>query len=693
MGVSLSTEDSIGNPVLSAHRRDIQGLRALAVLAVVAYHAHLPVPGGFTGVDVFFVISGFVITGMLIRERAGIGRIRFGRFYARRFKRLIPALALMVAVTTIVAAIVLPPFGAQETTAKTAIGAMLISANAVIAHVTGGYFTTPAAANPLLNTWSLSVEEQFYLVFPAMLAIGWALARNRPRSRWTILIVSLVTAGSLVLAIAGSRGIALPAEGWLLGFYSPLTRAWEFAVGALLALGAARLARLTDRMRTGAGWVGIALILAGLALINGSTPFPGPMTLLPVLGTALLIAAAGAGPLGRLLSSGPAVRIGDWSYSIYLWHWPFITIAVLLVPGIWWVAPLAAAASFAPAIASYRWVEQPIRQMPMPGRSRAWTWAIAIVAVPVAIAVGVGALAQRDAWVTSAVVPALRNFSANYEPHKGWRECLSTGTLDGQASAMVPFGTCRWNPAGTGSPIYLIGDSNAAQFTEAAIGAAERLDSPLILDAAADCPVLDAAISGPTRTPAGDAACDQRVAQVLQALEKATPGTVILANTDMYAWKPAFSIGSTRAELSDDPAAKVTSYAQGLANVIDRLQRAGHRVVVVQPIHRFEGVGQEWNPTLCTIIDFLGTGCRAEVPLTEVDTRQGPIRSAITQLAAERRVPVIDLRERLCINGVCPTTNDGMQLYVDAGHISVPVSQDSVDTFAVAITQAREGLG
>ena len=159
---------------MTSHRRpDIQGLRAIAVVMVVAFHAGLPVPGGFVGVDVFFVISGFVITTMLQREWVSSGRIRFRQFYLKRFKRLTPALALLVSITLIASAVVLSPLGPQEIAAKTGIGAMLLSANFVIARSTGGYFDPAAATNPLLNTWSLSVEEQFYLVFPAVIFLGW----------------------------------------------------------------------------------------------------------------------------------------------------------------------------------------------------------------------------------------------------------------------------------------------------------------------------------------------------------------------------------------------------------------------------------------------------------------------------------------------------------------------------------------
>ncbi|NCY17160.1 MAG: hypothetical protein EBX39_10405 [Actinobacteria bacterium] len=363
-----------------------------------------------------------------------------------------------------------------------------------------------------------------------------------------------------------------------------------------------------------------------------------------------------------------------------------ITIACLLVPTVWWVAPLAAALSFLPAVASYHWVEQPIRTRPMPRPARAWPAAVGIIAVPVALAIGIGALAQRDTWVSAAVIPGLRDFSSSYQAHEGWRECLSTGTLDGAAGAMVPFGSCEWNATATGTPIYLVGDSNAAQFTEAAIGAATSLGRPLVLDAAADCPVLAVEITGPTRTPAGDQRCHQRNAALLEALTSGTPGTVIIANTDMYTWKPAFRMGTTGADLSADPDVKVRAYAQGLGTVVDRLREAGHHVVIVQPVHRYEVAPNAWNPATCTILDFLATGCTAALPRADVDAQQAPIRAAIEQVRKQSGATIIDLLDLLCSAQSCPTQRDGMQLYVDSGHISVPLSQQAVDLFRTAVS-------
>lgn len=309
----------------SSRRVDIQGLRAAAVLMVVAFHAGMPVPGGFIGVDVFFVISGFVITAMLGREWAVTGRIHFGKFYIRRFKRLTPALAVMIATTMTVSALVLPPVGTQETAAQTAVGAMLLAANLVIARTTGAYFDAPAETNPLLNTWSLSVEEQFYLAFPLVLAIGWWLARRTRIARFTpVVLVTVVATFSFGLSVLGSSGYTFTGGswvtgGWLTGFYSPLTRAWEFATGALLALASAKLVVASRRIAFSLGLVGTLFLSASLLLINGATPFPGLWTLLPVIGTMLIILAGtnGSNSITRVLSAvrWPKLAIGRTRYT------------------------------------------------------------------------------------------------------------------------------------------------------------------------------------------------------------------------------------------------------------------------------------------------------------------------------------------------------------------------------------------
>ena len=339
-------------------------MRAIAVGMVVAFHAGIPVPGGFVGVDVFFVISGFVITAMLHREKVRTGRIGFPQFYLKRLIRLAPALALLVVLTMIASAIIFSPFGAQTNAAKTGIGAILFTANFVIARSTGGYFDSAAENNPLLNTWSLSVEEQFYMAFPAVIAFAWYIAsQSRRLHRFPFLLFSSIAVLSFGLALAGSFDRAFKGSDLILGFYSPFTRAWEFIVGAILALTLAKVQpKKSHKFMTIIGMLGIGMLIASLWLITESTMFPGPWTLLPVAGTLLLLyAGISKNPVSSTLSARPLVRIGDWSYSIYLWHWPFIVFAVFLWPFSYLTAIIAAAVSIAPAVASYYLVEQPIR--------------------------------------------------------------------------------------------------------------------------------------------------------------------------------------------------------------------------------------------------------------------------------------------------------------------------------------------
>ena len=384
--------------VSEGRRPDIQGLRAVAVLLVVAFHSGLPVPGGFVGVDVFFVISGFVITGMIRREHSSTGRFRFGRFYFRRFKRLTPALALMVAVTMVLSFCLLSPFGTQQKAASTGIGAMLLQANFVIAQTTGGYFDAPAESNPLLHTWSLSVEEQFYLMFPAILVLGWALSRRGERRIPAVMaLVTVVALISFGLAVMGAGG---PADSRFLGFYSPFTRAWEFAVGALLALGTMGRALRFRRHAVVGAWLGVALIAASAWTINSTTPFPGPWTLLPVCGTLLLIAAGTQHTtwVSRALAFPAVVKVGDWSYSIYLWHWPLRVFAVSLWPDVPLVAVLAVTVSIVPAVVSYRWVEQPLRRLPPLTRPRTLGLVVAVVCPATLLAATLG-VAANEYWL------------------------------------------------------------------------------------------------------------------------------------------------------------------------------------------------------------------------------------------------------------------------------------------------------
>ena len=333
------------------YRPDIDGLRALAVMLVVLNHAGLGFPGGYIGVDVFFVISGYLITGILLRELAQ-GTFSFWAFWERRVRRIFPALFVVTACTVIAGYRLLLPadFFALG---KSVVAATLGYSNI---HFWGesGYFDTSTAEKPLLHTWSLAVEEQFYLFIPLLL---FALAMTG-RQRWTRSILTALFTFSLLSAC------------WLVWrrtsftFYWLPTRAWELLGGSLLAMAPA-LSEPLARRRGLLAWAGLSLILLPACLYTKETIFPGPAAILPVLGAVLLIATGGATPTSvhRCLEWKPVVFVGTISYSLYLVHWPPIAFAnyFALVPPPWWTRACWVAISLVLATLSWWLVETPFR--------------------------------------------------------------------------------------------------------------------------------------------------------------------------------------------------------------------------------------------------------------------------------------------------------------------------------------------
>jgi peptidoglycan/LPS O-acetylase OafA/YrhL len=662
---------------------------------VVAFHAGLPVPGGFVGVDVFFVISGFVITAILRREWHQTGRIRFGRFYLRRFKRLTPALALMVAVVVLISFVVLSPIGGQSTVARTALGAMLLSANFVISRYSGGYFGESAETNPLLNTWSLSVEEQFYLAFPALLALGWMLARRRGLLRLSpIAIVAGVALVSFGLAVAGSMGLTFHGSDIILGFYSPFTRAWEFAVGALLAVALATGTVNVPRVlsTSACGLLGAAMLAASLWLITDATPFPGPWTLLPVVGTLLLLLAGNDQQAAstRALSSKPMNKIGDWSYSIYLWHWPFIVFAGLIWPETPVLLVAAAVASMAPALASYHWVETPIRNSKASSRRRLAALVAVTVGVPVTLAGLLGMASRFDFWVASAASQRVAAFIEGHRPHEAWEDCLSTATTVGPSGTLNVWGSCVWGVEAPSMPLYLVGDSNSGMLAEALSRSAESLDSPLVMDSAAACPLVDWHLSGESSMTQIADICRGHVDETLSQLESAKPGVVVIANSDVYVRSDLYFAAGAPQGLTNDRAGKTAAWSEGLREVVNRLRSHGHKVLLVQPVHRY-GYPYAWSPSTCTLFAIASGNCEASMPLDFLESLQRSTRTTIESLSDQSGVGVIDLRPYLCEGGACPTVRkDGMALYADPAHISVPASVGLTSQFLEAIQRVSQ---
>ncbi len=373
-----------------AHRDDVQGLRAIAVLTVIASHASVPfLSGGFVGVDVFFVISGFLISQLLFREVEKSGRLSIPGFYARRARRILPA-ATLVTIATVAASAIWLSAVDLLTVVKDALWAVFFAANIHFAEVGTDYFAQEEPPSPLQHYWSLSVEEQFYLVWPALLLVLVLLARRRSLPRGLVLAVLLVLTGaSFVWSVVSTSSDPLAA------YFSTPARAWELGLGALTALVASSVAsRMSSLVR---GLVCLAgLVLIGIACVayGDQTPFPGSAAAVPVVGSALVLLAGAGGqsaqPLPvRALGVLPMRVVGDWSYSLYLWHWPVLIIAERRVGDLgFWRTALCVAVVFVLSALTYRYVEQPFRSPRRFPTRRALTLYPAAVAIVAAGSLG-----------------------------------------------------------------------------------------------------------------------------------------------------------------------------------------------------------------------------------------------------------------------------------------------------------------
>lgn len=664
-------------------RPDIQGLRALAVLVVVLFHAGLAIPGGFVGVDVFFVISGFVISRMLLREFQTTGSIHFRSFFGRRFRRLTPALALVLFVTLIASAFLESPMGGQKATAATALGGMSLLANAVIFRATGGYFEPAAESNPLLHIWSLSVEEQFYVVFPffllGVLVLGRRLARGRTLPLVGVVAVTLLSAG---VAMAVASGWEAPLHPFLTSYYSPLTRVWEFGVGVIVAMMPALRAPRSGNPAVVASIAGLGLLAASMFVINGTTTFPGPLTLLPVLGTALLLHGGGyaLNPLNRALGARPMVWLGDLSYSWYLWHWPMIVFASVIFPG---SLPAKAGAAFlalVPAMMSYRYVEQPIRDMNGLSK-RGFVRVAAVVVAPAILLPGLVLFAADKGW-------GLEKIQSIQALHPGWSECMSFATMPNGPSTNPSFGGCSWNEASSGPGVYLVGDSNASQFSGPLIQASEEANRPFSMRTAGGCPFLDVfrqvgdAFDGP------DQLCRDYYESTLSWLTAEENGTVVIASTEGYWIEENMAIGANPNSVQASPPGRSEALKAGMSSTVSALQNAGHQVVLVQALPHPTFAGYKDVPVRCSVIALATSSCSLEVPRSEIDAVQLPARSATDEVASATGAYVLDLNDSFCGQSTCSMNRGDELLYQDSFHITVDASRSLTPRFAGALLGA-----
>ena len=408
------------------HRADVQGLRAVAVLLVALAHAGVSfLAGGFVGVDVFFVLSGFLITGLLLAEAQATRSVSLVQFYVRRARRILPAAALTLVVTDIAAFFLLNLVRAR-TAVHDSLGAAAFAANFRYAARGVDYFARSEPPSPLLHFWSLSVEEQFYFVWPLLLSVALlgVFARQVLHTRRLLVAVVLLSVASFAWSVHATA--AVPAA----AYFSPFTRAWELGAGAAIAVAAPWLGRLPVPARTVAGWLGLAAIGFAAVVFSAATPFPGAAALVPVLGAALVIVAGlgeGSSRLaaGRLLALRPLGFVGDRSYSFYLWHWPVLILAVEYEGG---ALPLGVklvlvVGAFLLSCVTFALVEDPIRKGTRTVRRTGLVVALSAAAVAGAASAALAGIDREQA-----------RFEQRYDSSLGSARLVSA-TVDWRASS------------------------------------------------------------------------------------------------------------------------------------------------------------------------------------------------------------------------------------------------------------------
>ncbi len=635
---------------LGAYRRDIDGLRAVAVLAVVAFHVGLPgTSGGFVGVDVFFVISGFLITGLLAKEVALTGTIALAAFYARRVRRLLPALAVVLLTTLALGALVLSPRDAA-TLARSGLATAAFVSNLFFSRAAGDYFAGETGRMPLLHTWSLAVEEQFYMVWPALL-LGVALSvRRRPgafRSR-TLAVLTLVVAASLLASWWGTARVPLAA------FYMTPFRAWEFGLGGLLALSG-----YVARRR----WEGEALGLAGLAAIGASTvafdsetPFPGLAALVPVLGTLAVIAGGsrGEGQVWRGLGSAPLVRIGQLSYSWYLWHWPLLTLGRIHALGEPSRARDLALALLALALAelTYRLVEDPVR------RRKPWLFASTRGSLAMGAAISVS--------LAGVAAASLHQARSNVD------DVDDAAPINPGCNGFVARDQCTRGAWGGSPGLVIWGDSHARRLASLVDAFATEGRLPMLQRTHIACPPLEGVTStGPNRRPNLSCSAFNRSVQEEIAgearLHRVT-GVVLAARWANYLDNPDDDRTETRRSLVAggtvlDHAGAVSALRTSLQRRVDGLSRAGLRVLIVADLPEFP-----WPVPECV---RLRGAAACGVARAEVETWRAEALAVLREVASGREnVRLFDAVEAFCSSERCESVIGGEVMYADRHHLT-----------------------
>ncbi|GAA4288136.1 acyltransferase family protein [Georgenia daeguensis] len=659
-------------------RPDIEGLRAVACGLVVLGHAGVSfLPGGYVGVDVFFVISGFLITSLLLREIARDGRVDLPRFYARRARRLLPAAALVVVATIVGAWFVLSPMVGKET-AVDGLWTVFYALNLKLAAEGTDYLNAQEAPSLLQHFWSLAVEEQFYLLWPVLLmaVAGTLVARGsraartaadgppKLRTARVAVVLVLVIAGSLALSV-WQTGAAQP---W--AYFGLHTRAWELAVGALLAVALPAVRRLWGPAAVALGWAGLAAVLYAGVSFDSATPFPGYAAALPVSGAAAIIAAGVAAPgrgVGRLLGLRPLTTVGGLSYGWYLWHWPALT----LLPAAFGLTPsvpvllLSAAAALILAAISLRLVENPVRFSPSlsaPGDGLSLGFAVssvlALTAVVALVAPGgtprgeqvdIATVAQEPGTSLQPVLqesldggPVPENLTPQIESAK---EDLPASRADGCHADLLesaPTEPCVYGDPAGARTVVLFGDSHADQWQPAVHEAAAEAGWKVVHRTKSACTpasmTIDSEDLGRQYTE-----CDTWREDVLSEMEELRPDLVLMG--------ASYGLGDAGAG----------EWGEAMTTTMSRLTQAADRVVLVEDIPVRSSSGADCVAANLDDVSACALERSAATPHADV---ADAVRDAVTRAGGE----VVETLDWFCTDEACPEVIGNYLVHRDATH-------------------------
>lgn len=654
------------------YRADIEGLRAVAVMLVVAAHAGLPwLQGGFIGVDVFFVLSGYLITGLLVQEIDRTGRIALLDFYARRLRRLLPALLLMLCGSSLLAILLLGP-SEQPGQAKAAVAASLWLSNLHFNSVQLDYFGTGAESSLFLHTWSLGVEEQFYLAWPlwVLFLLGsWSWQgghRNWQRLRGGMLATML-----LCLALSIFLTYVQPTQ----GFYLMPSRAWQFALGAITLLTFSRTAGSAQSLtapgsdflaRRVAGWLGLLLVLGSGLFLDRHHAYPGGWALLPSIGTALILAAGtqttAALGVSRLLSLPPLQRLGELSYSWYLWHWPALLLGATVAiagrpahPMTWVILSLAL------AYLSHRWVESPLRHSRL------------IAARPLTTVLGSallmgGTVLLGNLWQSKAVDWM---GAPSQQPYVAVRSDLPAlyavpDCDEWYRSAQVRV--CAFGNAQGKQTVLLLGDSVTVQWFPAVMRTyAEQGWRVLVLTKSA-CPMVDEGYFYP-RIGRHYIECEQWRAAALAAANSLRPEVIVTGSTTTYPFTEA-------------------QWREGSRRTLGALSAAAEQVFVLRatPALPFDGpdclARHAWRSPLLPA----PPACSAPASNSHDDAIFAWVSQAT---GAYPNVRMLDLNALICPAQLCEAAREGRIVFRDTRHITASYIDSVGDAFAQRINEAE----